>query len=307
MTKNLFDTITKNFSFNKLNTKRRVNHLDEQLTQLNDARDIKNIKEDIKQNTQPLKYKKSTHSQYFSKIPLDEIEKTNDIEEYKNSNNNNNNNVQEHNTINPQTTKMPKYITNVIKEEETAVISQSFIGYEEIKKAITTRRSVRQFTTHPVPYKIIYDIISTATHCPKAGNIQSFHTTIVQDTSKIATLANLSYQQSWIAQAPLILVISSTTGELSKLYPDMYSRFATQTTTSFISSILLLIHLAGLSSCWVESFQEEVIKDFLNIPKDDEIHALLPIGFANEIPKPPITGDLLMSISYNEFGNKENI
>ena len=93
---------------------------------------------------------------------------------------------------------------------------------------------------------------------------------------------------------------------MSKLYPDMSSRFSAQTTGAYIHSLLLLIHSAGFSSCWVESFQEEVIKSFMGIPKGNEVHAILPIGFAKEIPKEPIKGDLMMSISYESFGNKDN-
>lgn len=176
--------------------------------------------------------------------------------------------------------------------------------FNEQKSIISQRRSVRKYTPYKPPHKTIYDIISTAYFAPRAGNITTARTILVEDKQKIATIANLCYQQSWISQAPCVLVITSDMSDIYKLYPDIAYRFATQNTTSYIQNALLLIHAAGLSSCWVESFQEEVLKDFLNIPQNQEIHAVLPIGFAKEIPKPPGNCDILMMLSYDTYGNK---
>lgn len=193
---------------------------------------------------------------------------------------------------------------NVEKEESKEDIAFSFEKFKSLQDVINSRRSTRSFTAEKPQHKIIYEIIKTAYNAPKAGNIINSHTLIINDKSKISQIANLSYQQSWIAQASILLVIVSKRDEISKYYPDRAQRFSTQNTAAFIQNLLLLIHSAGLSSCWVESFQEEIIKDYLNISSQDEIHAILPIGYAKEIPKKPISGDLMMYLSYNSFGNK---
>lgn len=189
-------------------------------------------------------------------------------------------------------------------ETSSSTITPSLESYQEVKKCILNRRSIRQFTPHKPPYKMIYDIIDTAYHAPRAGNIVNSHTIVVEDQKVKSTIANLCYQQSWIAQAPYILVITCSQDDTNKLYPDMSQRFATQNTSSYIQNLLLLIHSAGFASCWVESFQEEILKDFLSVPKGDEIHAILPIGFAKENPKVPSSPELMMIMSYDSYGNK---
>ncbi|MFP4401701.1 MAG: nitroreductase family protein [Candidatus Nanoarchaeia archaeon] len=193
-----------------------------------------------------------------------------------------------------------------VEDEETSS-NQSPISnqYNQIKNIILNRRSVRKYTPYKPAHKTIYDIINTAYVAPRAGNITTAHTILVEDRQKIATIANLCYQQSWISQARCVLVVTCDMSDMYKLYPDIAYRFATQNTACYIQNILLLTHSAGLSSCWVESFQEEVLKDFLKVKSSQEIHAVIPIGYGKEIPKQPGgNSDLMMLLSYDTFGNK---
>lgn len=194
----------------------------------------------------------------------------------------------------------------LVPHDSNPNISKEKINYESVKQTILQRRSIRRYTPHKPPYRLICDIMQTACSTPRSGNIVPFHTIIVQDKSIIATIANLCYQQSWIAQAPYVLVITTNSNEMYKLYPDMATRFSTQTTASYINNLILLAQASGLSSCWVESMQEEVLKDYLDVPKSQEIHAILPIGYAKEINDPPSTPSFLSLVSFNSYGNKEN-
>lgn len=192
------------------------------------------------------------------------------------------------------------------KKENTtqSQIEPSLRSYNELKNCIKNRRSVRQFTPYKPPYKILFEILETSFYSPKAGNVPNTDYIIVEEISKRSTISNLCYQQSWIAQAPYIIVVISSKDDIQKLYPDMSSRFSAQNTAVQIQNLLLLIHSAGFSSCWVQSFQEEVLKDFLGVPPNLEIHAIIPVGFAKEIPSRPIMPDINMKISYEEYGNK---
>ncbi|MCH8520085.1 MAG: nitroreductase family protein [Nanoarchaeota archaeon] len=183
-------------------------------------------------------------------------------------------------------------------------IEPSLQSYKELKIIIKNRRSIRQFTPYKPPYKIIFEILETCFYAPRAGNVMNSEIIIIEETSKKVTISNLCYQQSWIAQAPYIIVITSSKDDIQKLYPDISQRFSTQNTSAVIENFLLLIHSAGFASCWVQSFQEEVLKDYLGIPPNLEIHGIFPVGFAKEIPQKPINPDINMKISYEEYGNK---
>lgn len=196
---------------------------------------------------------------------------------------------------------------NDSKHELSQNVMQSTKNYESVSENIRTRWSCKSYTSQRPTDKLIYDIIKTAQKSPKSGNISNYHTILVNKSDIITKIANISYQQSWIAQAPIVIVVTCSFGDLKSLYPDNYERFAIQNASSYIQNLLLLIHSAGLSSCWVESYQEEILKDLLGVSSEDQIHAVLPIGFANELPT---TGkhipELMMVLSYNSYGNKSN-
>ncbi len=42
----------------------------------------------------------------------------------------------------------------------------------------------------------------------------------------------------------------------------------------------------GLGTCWIGAFDEENVKELLNIPHDIRVVALLPLGYPSTIPKP---------------------
>lgn len=225
---------------------------------------------------------------------------------------NNSNNTKISSYYSPDQSSVSEEIKNANKSDEqqqqnsnSKDLEFSFKEFKTLQEIINTRRSIHSFTSQKPQHKIVYEIIKTAYNAPRAGNITNYHTIIINDSSKIAQISNLSYQQSWMAQAPLLLVIVSKSDEISKYYPDISSRFSTQNTAAYIQNLLLLIHSAGLSSCWVESFQEAIIKDYLGISKTDEIHAILPVGFAKENPKKTVFGDLMMYLNYNSFGEKD--
>ena len=263
--KNIFSQITKNLSFNKK----------------------KEIKKDeshhssILIDTHPQEHKLPSEHSDISKVSA---YYSPDRESLQN----------EHNTNDKVTQNPPK-----------TDLEFSFESFKFLQEVINSRRSVRSFTEQKPQYKIIYEIIKTAYNSPRAGNITNYHVIIVTQKDKIAQIANLAYQQSWIAQAPLLIVVINKKDEMAKFYPEKSDRFSTQNTAVFIQNLLLLIHSAGLSTCWVESFQEEIIKDYLGVSKLDEIHTILPVGYAKEIPKTPIFGDLMMYINYNSFGEKD--
>jgi nitroreductase len=57
----------------------------------------------------------------------------------------------------------------------------------------------------------------------------------------------------------------------------------------------------GLGSCWIGRFQEEKVKDLLDIPKDVRVIALLPMGYSNENPEQSGRKHLSEIISYDKY------
>lgn len=69
------------------------------------------------------------------------------------------------------------------------------------------RCSVRSFTDQPVSEDIISYILEAGRLSPSGGNEQSWMFGVVTDKPLITELAKCAYNQTWIATAPLIIVL----------------------------------------------------------------------------------------------------
>ncbi len=49
-------------------------------------------------------------------------------------------------------------------------------------------------------------------------------------------------------------------------------------------SIIIAAEFLGLATCWVGSFDEDEVKSILAMPEHTNVHAIVPIGFADETP-----------------------
>ena len=88
------------------------------------------------------------------------------------------------------------------------------------------------------------------------------------------------------------------------MYPLDGEKYSIQNVASFITNILTFATFAGLGSCWVAAYENDVLKEFLNIPSSKKVDAIIPLGYSLEKPtldKSPITRKMF----YEEHGNYE--
>jgi nitroreductase len=151
-------------------------------------------------------------------------------------------------------------------------------------KTIKTRRSIRKYKDKPVPQKIVDDIIDCGMRAPSSCNTQPWAFVVVKDKEKIEKLSKISKYSSFVANAPLCIVVCLTPEKLS-FTPNKYHSVACA-----VENMLLAIHTYGLGSCWtfVKDFDdvevEKKAKEILNIPDDVEAICMLPIGYPDEKP-----------------------
>jgi nitroreductase len=74
------------------------------------------------------------------------------------------------------------------------------------KDAIEKRRSIRKFKRDSVPDEHIMALIEAARLAPSASNTQPWRFKIVSDDEIKVKLAEAAYHQSFVAQAPVVLV-----------------------------------------------------------------------------------------------------
>ena len=77
---------------------------------------------------------------------------------------------------------------------------------------------------------------------------------------------------------------------------------ATGNTDIAIEHMVLQAVELGLGTCWVRWFDDNKVKEILEIPKNIEIIALLPIGYPAEDPPQRPRFDLEKIVYYEKYG-----
>lgn len=151
-------------------------------------------------------------------------------------------------------------------------------------EAISTRRSVRSFTSKPIAKEIVEELLRAAMSAPSAGNEQPWQFVVIDERKTLdrITDANPNAKMCKEAQAA-ILVCGDTTKE-------KYPGFWVQDCSAAAQNILLAAHEKGIGSVWtgVYPIKERVegFRKLLSLPENVIPFCLVPLGYpAKQAPQ----------------------
>ncbi len=154
----------------------------------------------------------------------------------------------------------------------------------ELAELIRERRSVRAFENRPVEAHKIDCILEAANLAPSAGNLQAYEIYRVTSPHPRAALARAA-DQSFIAQAPIILVFFANAGRSARKYGSRGRElYALQDATIAATHAVLAAADAGLGTVWIGAFDPSKVTAAVGAPPDWVPVAVLPIGYAAEKP-----------------------
>lgn len=148
----------------------------------------------------------------------------------------------------------------------------------DFDKVVQKRRSVRKFKAKRVSWKNVLEAISAAIHGPFANNKNNLMFLIIENPETIQKIAALS-EQDWIADASIVVAVCSNALPLEQLFDERGKGYARQQAGAAIQTMLFKLVDIGLAACWVGSFEDEKVKNLLEIPANIQIEALIPIGY----------------------------
>ncbi len=158
---------------------------------------------------------------------------------------------------------------------------------KDIFEVIKNRRSVRSFTSEKVSDDKLEKMIEMAQMAPSAGNLQSWEFIIIKKKDTREKLASVAGQK-FISEPPVLIVVCANQDRSSRKYGERGSNlYSIQDSAAAIQNILLTAQSLDLSSCWIGAFDEEAVSQILNIPEGIRPVALLPVGYAKEVPNRP--------------------
>jgi len=172
----------------------------------------------------------------------------------------------------------------------------------DVFQAIKQRRSIRAYTSENVSEEEVEKLIDAARWAPSAGDIQPWEFVIVRDAEIKRKLAAAALDQTFIEEAPVVIVVCADEAQSSQGYGYRgVTLYCIQDTAAAIQNILLAAHALGLGTCWIGAFREELVKRTLKTPLNVRPVAIIPVGHAAEKPRTPLRKPIREIVHYETF------
>ena len=155
----------------------------------------------------------------------------------------------------------------------------------DVLKAIKERASVRDYKPSAVSDALIKEVIDAATRAPSSGNVQDWEFVIVKTPEGRRALASAAFEQSFIAKAPVVIVVCSDLEKIEKAYGERgKALYSVQNTSAAIQNMLIAAWDKGLGTCWVGAFNEEAVKEAVVLPTNVRPLAIITMGYPASRP-----------------------
>ncbi len=164
------------------------------------------------------------------------------------------------------------------------------------KECILGRRSIRKFKDTPVDHNLLADIVETASYAPSWKNTQITRYIAVEGAlkDKIAAECTDTYPNngSIIAGAPMLIAVTVIKGRSGFERDGSYTTDRGDGWQMYDAGIAsqtfcLAAHEAGLGTVILGIFDREKATAYLQLSKDRELVALIPVGYPDEEPSAP--------------------
>jgi nitroreductase len=168
----------------------------------------------------------------------------------------------------------------------------------DILSLLKSRRSIRLYQDKPVPQDLLLQILEAGRWAPSGANLQPWHFIVVTDAEtrkRIGEAARFFFiKSSHVENAPIILVLGFDTRK------GKYGRYDT---TLAGGNMMTMATSIGLGTCWIGAFDQQKVKEILEIPGPIEVIGLITLGYPDEKAEPPPRVELEKIIHWDSWSN----
>jgi nitroreductase len=165
----------------------------------------------------------------------------------------------------------------------------------EALKVIQRRRSVRKFTGTPVPREKIVAALEAAMAAPSARNLRPWSFLVATERPKIAALCQAHPYAGFGVDAGAVILPFGSKGNHKWFDQDMAA--ATE-------NLLIAVADLGLGATWcgMDDERQAAIRALVDLPEDQFVFALIPVGVPAEVPAPRTQFEV-SRVHWERFGN----
>ena len=143
---------------------------------------------------------------------------------------------------------------------------------------ILNRKSIRRYQNKDIPEDILGKILEAGRCAPSAANRQPIRFIVLKDSETKKKLSNGIFNR-FIKNVPIVIVGCANVKDL------LTGKWALIDATIAMQNMVIGAWILGVGSCWIGDFDEEKVKQLLNIPQSWKVVSLLTFGYPDENPK----------------------
>jgi len=167
---------------------------------------------------------------------------------------------------------------------------------------ITNRRSIRSYKSDKIEDEKLDYILQAFRKAPSAKNLQPWKLVIVKNKNKREDLAIACNNQSFISEAPIIIVACAKEEEAYGVMGGYLNSYPIDIAIA-MEHLILAATEQGLGTCWIGAFKENLVKGILGVPENIRVVALTPVGYPSSTADPSKRGRKSLSevVCYEKY------
>ena len=147
---------------------------------------------------------------------------------------------------------------------------------EEILK----RRSIRKFKDEAVPEEVINNILEAGRLAPTATNQQPWYFIVARNQQEKEAFIFSGFNK-FVTEADFIVLGVYKKSEV------VIEKLSLMDVTIALQNMVITATVQGVGSCWMGAFDENKLRDTLNLPDDCITVGAVAFGIPDEQPKQP--------------------
>lgn len=152
-------------------------------------------------------------------------------------------------------------------------------------QVVGSRQSIRRFQQKEIEPDKLHAMLEAAQCAPSAGDLQAFKMVVVRELKLKQALSAAALNQSFVAQAPLDLVVLALPNQSARKYGERGSYlYCIQDAAIATDHVQLAAAALGLGSVWVGAFHTDEVARIASASDVEIPVAILCVGYAAEEP-----------------------
>jgi len=161
------------------------------------------------------------------------------------------------------------------------------------------------YKNKPISYEILFGILESGFAAHEVENIASTRVIFIETSETIDKIAEISNQQNWIRDVPVLLVMCSDTKLHDKIHTKKDSElFAIQNCSMISQNILLSASEFNLKGAIINNFEKNKLRKLLEIPSEIHVNNIIALGYPKFNTSPGVRKRIIKNIFYEKYKSK---